>query len=117
VDELSITVIIADRPYKLTISRTEEEAVRSAAKAIDEQMKKYASYFQYKDKQDLLAMVALQFAASSVEMESQLRFRDNELIDKLAEIDKVLTEALWFNGLHKVLWKKLMTSRIDSSSL
>lgn len=90
-DELSITVVIADRPYKLTIQREEEEAVRNAARLIDEQMKKYASYFQYKDKQDLLAMVALQYATSTVELENQLRYRDNELFDKLAEIDRVLT--------------------------
>lgn len=93
-DELSITVVIADRPYKLTINRSEEEGVRKAAAAIDNQMEKYASYFQYKDKQDLLAMVALQFSLSSIEYENQLKFRDQELMQRLSEIDKVLTDAL-----------------------
>lgn len=93
-DELSITVVIADRPYKLTINRSEEEGVRKAATAIDNQIEKYASYFQYKDKQDLLAMVALQFSVSSIEYENQLKFRDQELMQRLSGIDKVLTEAL-----------------------
>ncbi len=93
-DELSITVVIADRPYKLKVERSEEEGVRKAAKAIEEQMEKYASYFQFKDKQDLLAMVALQFSSSTIDLEEQLRYRDNEMLDKLAEIDKVLTEHL-----------------------
>lgn len=93
-DELSITVVIADRPYKLTIKRSEEEAIRKAATAIDSQIEKYASYFQYKDKQDLLAMVALQFSTSSIEFENQLKFRDQELMGRLSEIDKVLTESL-----------------------
>lgn len=93
-DELSITVVIADRPYKLKVDRSEEEGLRKAAKAIGEQIEKYASYFEYKDKQDLLAMVALQFSASTIDLEDQLRFRDNEMLDKLAEIDKVLTEHL-----------------------
>jgi cell division protein ZapA len=93
-DELSITVVIADRPYKLTINRSEEEGVRKAAAAIDNQIEKYASYFQYKDKQDLLAMVALQFSVSSIEYENQLKFRDQELMQRLSGIDKVLTDAL-----------------------
>jgi cell division protein ZapA (FtsZ GTPase activity inhibitor) len=93
-DELSITVVVADRPYKLKVKRSEEEGVRKAAKSIEEQIQNYASYFEFKDKQDLLAMVALQFAASSIEYESQLRYRDNEMLDKLAEIDQLLTEHL-----------------------
>ncbi len=93
-NEFSITVNIADRPYKLKVNRSEEEGVRKAAKAIEENMEKYASYFQFKDKQDLLAMVALQFSASSIELEEQLRYRDHEMMGKLAEIDNVLTEHL-----------------------
>jgi cell division protein ZapA (FtsZ GTPase activity inhibitor) len=93
-DELSITVVIADRPYKLKVDRSEEEGVRKAARVIEEQMEKYASYFQYKDKQDLLAMVALQFSSSTIDLEEQIRYRDNEMLGKLAEIDKVLTEHL-----------------------
>lgn len=93
-NELSITVVIADRPYKLKVDRSEEEGLRRAAKVIEEQIEKYASSFQFKDKQDLLAMVALQFSASTIELEEQVRYRDNEMLDKLAEIDKVLTEHL-----------------------
>lgn len=93
-DELSITVVIADRPYKLKINRNEEEAIRKAASAIDTDIEKYASYFQYKDKQDLLAMVALQFSASSIDFENQLKFHDQQLTGRLSNIDKVLTEAL-----------------------
>jgi cell division protein ZapA len=93
-DEISITVVIADRSYKLKIERNEEEVLRKAAKVIEEQMEKYASYFQYKDKQDLLAMVALQYSTSSINLEEQLNYRDNEMLDKLNDIDEVLTEHL-----------------------
>ena len=93
-NELSITVVIADRPYKLTISPDEEEAIRKAATAIETHIEKYASYFQYKDKQDLLAMVALQFSTSSIDFENQLKFRDQELMSRLSDVDKVLTESL-----------------------
>lgn len=92
-DELSISVLIADRAYKLTIQRSEEETVRAAAKAIDEQMKKYANYFEYKDKQDLLAMVALQFSTSAIDLEKQIKFSENGLLFKLAEINDILTDV------------------------
>ncbi|KAF0199182.1 MAG: hypothetical protein FD166_807 [Bacteroidetes bacterium] len=90
-DELSISVVIADRTYKLKIERSEEEAVRAAARAIDEQMKNYASHFQYKDKQDLLAMVALQFSTSTIELDNQIKFSEKGLLLKLEEINGLLT--------------------------
>ncbi|MFA6949093.1 MAG: cell division protein ZapA [Lentimicrobiaceae bacterium] len=93
-DELSITVVIADRPYKLKVDRNEEEGLRKAAKVIEEQMEKYATYFQFKDKQDLLAMVALQFSASTIDLEEQVKYRDNEMLEKLTDIDEVLTAHL-----------------------
>lgn len=92
-DEISITVLIADRTYKLTIKRSEEETVRAAAKAIDEQMKRYASYFEYKDKQDLLAMVALQFSTSAIDLDNQIKFSEKGLLLKLAEINEILTDV------------------------
>ena len=93
-DELSITVVIADRPYKLKVDRNEEEGLRKAAKVIEEQMEKYATYFQFKDKQDLLAMVALQFSASTIDLEEQVKYRDNEMLEKFTDIDEVLTAHL-----------------------
>jgi len=89
-DELSITVLIADRTYKLSIDRKEEENLRAAAKAIDEQMKTYANHFQYKDKQDLLAMVALQFSINAIELDNQIKFSETGILNRLNEINGLL---------------------------
>ncbi|PKP52321.1 MAG: cell division protein ZapA [Bacteroidetes bacterium HGW-Bacteroidetes-1] len=93
-DEISITISIADRPYRLTIKREEEERVRKAAAVIYDRIKDYAQNYAYKDRQDLLAMVALQFATSSLLFESEVTFRDNHLTDKLVEIDQLLSTHL-----------------------
>ena len=93
-NELSITVIIADRPYKLSIKKEEEETVRKAAKIIDEQIKVYAKNFDFKDKQDLLAMVALQFTTSSLHFEKELSFTNTNLVESLESIDKVLSDHI-----------------------
>ncbi|MBK9291281.1 MAG: cell division protein ZapA [Bacteroidetes bacterium] len=90
-DELSININIADRPYRLSIQRQEEEVVRRAAAAINESVRTYASQVAYKDRQDLLAMTALQFAVSAIQLESELKFRDHHLTDKLMQIDQLLS--------------------------
>ena len=89
-EEQSITVTIADRPYKLTVKREDEEIFREATKSINERLKSYAVNFAYKDKQDLLAMVALQYTTNALRNERVLAFRDKELVEKLDHLNKLL---------------------------
>ena len=91
-DELTITVTIANRPYRLKIGKDEEETVRQAAKLIEKKIKEYSSSYAYKDVQDLLAMVTLQYATSTLNYKKQINNKDNQLISRLTEIDKVLSE-------------------------
>jgi cell division protein ZapA (FtsZ GTPase activity inhibitor) len=90
--EITITVNLADRNYRLTIDAAEEEVIRKAAHSMEEQLKAYADNFGYKDKQDLLAMIALHFAISSHKQEHELQYRDSLLTEKLQEIDRVLSD-------------------------
>jgi cell division protein ZapA len=91
---LSITVNIGDRPYRLKIEAGEEETVRKAVKSINEKIKAYADTYAYKDKQDLLAMVALQFSTYVVNHESKAQVNDDQIIGKLTELDTILTDCL-----------------------
>ena len=93
-DKLTISVTIADRPYRLKIRKEEEERVRKAAKKINERIKDYSENYAFNDKQDLLAMVSLEFANSSMVFEGQLKETDQDVADKLAEIDTILSEQL-----------------------
>ena len=92
-EEISININIADRPYRLTISREEEQRVREAVAIINDRMKAYAKNYAYKDRQDLLAMVALQYATSSLLFESEVEFRDNQ--DNFTELE--------WNSLYKLV--------------
>jgi cell division protein ZapA len=91
-DSISITINVADRPYKLNVTRTEEERVRKAAGYINDKIKEYAKSYAYNDKQDLLAMAALQFTVSALKYESELEFRDTHLETRLTQIDTLLSE-------------------------
>ncbi len=89
-----ITVNIADREYRLSIDREEEKKIREVVKYINTNLRKYAENFEFKDKQDLLAMVVLEAAIKNSELEKQIDFQQNQLSDKLNSVNRVLTEKL-----------------------
>lgn len=93
-NELSITVNIADRTYKLTLDPREEEIVRKAGRVINEKVREFAGNYAFKDKQDLLAMVALQFTTSTLHYEETTANFDTQIKGKLLELDKRLSEHL-----------------------
>lgn len=93
-EEFSINISIADRPYRLSVKRSDEEAVREAAKIINDRIKDYAQAYAFNDKQDLLAMAALQYTLSAVRFEKEVAYREDSLEQKLMEIDTVLSSHL-----------------------
>lgn len=90
-DKLKINVVIAGRTYPLSVSNTkEEEGMRKAANAINNLISLYEKNYAVSDKQDVLAMSALQFASkleiSSLKKEST----EKEAIQKLNEISNMI---------------------------
>ena len=68
-EKLKIKLSIANRVYPLTIEANQEEGLRKAAKNIEAMIKQFEQSYSVRDKQDVLAMCALQFA-SQVEQKS-----------------------------------------------
>lgn len=62
-DQFKIKLSIADRVYPLTIKSDQEEGLRIAAKRINDMIKQFEENYAVRDKQDVLAMCALQFAS------------------------------------------------------
>ena len=90
-EKLKIKVTIGDRVYPLTInSEGEEEGVRKAVKKINDLIKRFEENYEVRDKQDVLAMCALQFA-SLQEVKSVHNSQDTEEIEhKLKEMNSIL---------------------------
>lgn len=84
-NSLKIKVNIANRTYPLTIKRDEEEAIRLAVKQINEAVKRFEERYAVQDKQDVLAMCALQIATQNVRQKQKhdehLGQYDNLLIE------------------------------------
>jgi cell division protein ZapA len=93
-EKLKIKISIADRVYPLTVDPSQEEGLRSASKKIDVMIKQFEQSYAVRDKQDVLAMCALQFAAQ-VEQKQINSSQDNETnITRLQNLDKKLSELL-----------------------
>ena len=93
-EKLNIKISIADRVYPLTVDSSQEEALRSASKKIDKMIQQFEQSYAVRDKQDVLAMCALQFAAQ-VEQKQISNSQDNEInLKRLVNLDKKLSELL-----------------------
>ncbi|MBT8316627.1 MAG: cell division protein ZapA [Lutibacter sp.] len=78
-ESLKIKVTIAGRVYPMRIkNENEEEGMRKAANRINELVTKFEKNYAVSDKQDVLAMCALQFA-SQIEINA---INSNEEISK-----------------------------------
>ncbi|OYX27309.1 MAG: cell division protein ZapA [Flavobacteriales bacterium 32-35-8] len=93
-EKLKIKLSIANRVYPLTIDASQEEGLRKAAKNIEVMIKQFEESYSVRDKQDVLAMCALQFA-SQVEQKSIDKETVNEhLEEKLLALDELLQAHL-----------------------
>ena len=92
--EFSISITVADRPYKLVVEKVQEEVFRNAAKLIDKRIKEYSSSYAFKDKQDLLAMVALEYTVSFLQNEEETKASELLVDEKLTKIDNALNQLL-----------------------
>ncbi len=93
-EKLKIKISIADRVYPLTVDPAQEEGLRSASKKIDAMIKQFEENYAVRDKQDVLAMCALQFAAQTEQKQIDTAESFEKAVAKLKEMDEKLSEVL-----------------------
>tara|TARA_B110000977_G_scaffold190547_1_gene261491 strand:+ start:2606 stop:2905 length:300 start_codon:yes stop_codon:yes gene_type:complete len=93
-DKLKIKVSIAGRVYPLTIKREEEEGIRKAASKIEAIIKQFESNYAVKDKQDLLAMCALQLSSKVETNQGKTLIDSPELETEIDLIEADITAML-----------------------
>ena len=98
-DQLKIKLSIANRIYPLNILIDQEEGLRRAAQKIDQMIKQFEQSYSVRDKQDVLAMCALQFASQIEQRNIDKSDLDVSLKDRLIEIDQQLKAHLDSNVL------------------
>lgn len=93
-EKLKIKISIADRVYPLTVNMSQEEAMRSASKKIDVMIKQFEENYAVRDKQDVLAMCALQFASQVEQKKVSNSIDGTESIERLTKLNVLLDEYL-----------------------
>ncbi len=93
-DKLKIKISIADRVYPLTIQPKQEEGLRKAAKKIDAMIKQFEQSYAVRDKQDVLAMCALQFAAQTEQKNIEKSSEMIEAEEKLKSLNDLIQQHL-----------------------
>jgi len=95
VNKLKINIVIAGRTYPLSVNNTkEEEGMRKAATAINNLIAMYEQNYAVSDKQDVLAMSALQFASKLEILSLDKNDTKKEEIEKLNELTNLVSSHL-----------------------
>ena len=93
--KLKINIVIAGRTYPLSVNNTkEEEAMRKAANAINKLISKYEQNYAVSDKQDVLAMSALQFASKLEILSLTKNDTNKEELEKLNALTQLVSAHL-----------------------
>jgi cell division protein ZapA len=89
-----IKLKIANRVYPLTAQPEQEEGLRTASKKIDIMIKHFEEKYAVKDKQDALAMCALQLATQSEQENVSEAKISEEVINRLETLNESIQETI-----------------------
>lgn len=90
-NRMKITIQIAQRPMTIVIQKEWEHYFREAEKVINDSFLDFAKKWTYKDNQDLMAMILVDFVVKWLADEQRLKEFDEEL-EPMMESLKTLTD-------------------------
>ena len=93
-----IKLNIGNRIYPLSVDAKQEEVLRKASKKINEMINDYERKYAVKDKQDSLAMCALQVLSQSNLFTKSEDVNSSEIENKIEEIKNLIDSRL--NNVH-----------------
>ncbi len=93
-DKLKIKLSIADRVYPLTVPYSQEEGLRSAARKIEQMIAQFEENYAVRDKQDVLAMCALQFASQLEQKQIDNAIDGTETLQRLSDLNEKIGSYL-----------------------
>ena len=90
---IPINILIGDRTYRIKINPTDEEAVRSTLKTINDKIIEFKTQFAGKDMQDYIAMVLIWYATQPQNAAANPQL-EKEFADALLKMELQLDKAL-----------------------
>ncbi|MBV7441604.1 cell division protein ZapA [Weeksellaceae bacterium TAE3-ERU29] len=92
--KVKVKIMVADREYPMMVSPDEEEILRSAGKKINNIIKEFEEKYSVKDKQDGLAMCALQYVAKSMTLENNISEKEELLTEEIDKLTQQINQRL-----------------------
>ena len=94
ITEESIKVTIANRIYPLKVTPAEKPRILKAAEIINDMMKEFEERYGLKDKQDYLAMCALQYVVEGLKREGYSNDGEENLEQRIDSLDELIDGIL-----------------------
>lgn len=91
---ICINVELAQRTYRVNVRESEKTVFEDASKMIDDTIKGYEAKYAYKDKQDLLAMVLLQYVTAFIKQNRTLNDNNRTLTERLEAMLQNLEKSI-----------------------
>ena len=91
---ICINVELAQRTYRANVRESERTVFEDASKMIDETIRGYEAKYAYKDKQDLLAMVLLQYVTAFIKQNRTLNDNNRTLNERLEAMLQNLEKSI-----------------------
>nr|WP_311538522.1 cell division protein ZapA [Ornithobacterium rhinotracheale] len=93
-EQVRVKVTVADRNYPMVASPDEEEILRATGRKINELIKNFEEKYSVKDKQDALAMCALQYVAKDLARQKEQSEVDAKLNQNLESLTQEILQNL-----------------------
>ena len=90
---IPVTLVIADRSYRVKVQPKDEEVLRKTVKAINDKIIEFKTQFAGKDMQDYIAMVLVWFATEQ-NAGAVADLENSVFSEKLNSLEKMLDGAL-----------------------
>lgn len=92
-NRIKITIEIAQRPLTISIQKDWEHYFREAEIKINQSFLEFAKKWRYKDQQDLMSMILVDFVVKWLADEERLQGYDEELLPMMESL-KALTDKI-----------------------
>ena len=93
-NELSIKIKIGNREYPMKVAVDEEAKIREAGKKINERLRSYQDQFGIDDRQDLLAMVAIDSYVQRAQNSEDKESTDEVAMAQIEKLSQLISSEL-----------------------
>jgi len=91
---ISVSVELAGKPYKVNVRKSEKDIFEEASNIVDKTIKGYEAKYAYKDKQDLLAMILLQYVTAFIKQNKMQNDNNKTVTERLKTMLQTIENSI-----------------------